>query len=55
MKALLPNFEVFRIKMAVVHWIEIPPGYMTATTLYGLGWIAFLLMLAELSFSRRDL
>ena len=54
-KALLPNFEVFHLKMAVVHWIEIPPGYLGASTLYGLGWIGFLLLLTEFSFSKKDL
>ena len=55
LKALLPNFEVFRIKMAVVHWIELPPYYMGAITLYAVGWILLLLLLAEISFSRKDL
>jgi ABC-type transport system involved in multi-copper enzyme maturation permease subunit len=54
-KGLMPNFEVFHLKMAVVHWIEIPPHYLQAVTLYGLGWIAFLLLLTEFSFSKKDL
>ena len=55
MKALLPNFQVFHIKMAVVHWIELPAYYMGAISLYALGWILLLLLLTELSFSKKDL
>lgn len=54
-KGLLPNFEVFHIKMAVVHWLPLTASYMAAITCYALGWVVLLLLLTEFSFSRKDL
>ncbi|CAN0413666.1 unnamed protein product, partial [Phaeothamnion confervicola] len=54
-KSLLPNFEVFHIKMAVVHWLPLTASYMAAITCYAFGWVVLLLLLTEFSFSRKDL
>ena len=54
-KGLLPNFQVFHIKAAVVHWIELPNFYMTSVTFYAAGWVLLLMLLAELSFSKKNL
>lgn len=54
-KGLLPNFEVFHIKAAVVHSIDLPAGFVITMIAYGLGWIIFLLSLAVSELEKRDL
>lgn len=54
-KTVLPHFDIFRIKNAVVHGLSLEPGYMAAMTQYGAAWVLLFLLLAERSFGRRDL
>ncbi len=51
---VLPNFSAFDIKTQVVHGIAVPWSYVGITTLYGLVYIALLLVGAAVIFSRRD-
>ncbi len=54
-KLFMPHFEFFQIKDAVAHNDVIQPGFLVATVPYALGWIALYLVLAGLSFERKDL
>lgn len=51
---LLPNLAPFDVKAAVVHAQPVTLEYMALTTGYGLTYIAALLVLAVLVFTRRD-
>ena len=51
---VLPDFARFDVKLAVVHGIPVTAGYMTASALYALAYIAALLLGAMAIFSRRD-
>jgi ABC-type transport system involved in multi-copper enzyme maturation permease subunit len=51
---LLPNLAPFDVKLEAVHARPIELGYMALTTAYGVVYIAALLFLASLLFSRRD-
>jgi hypothetical protein len=51
---VLPNFSAFDIKAQVVHGQPVSLGYVGLTTLYGLTYLAFLLVAAVTIFSRRD-
>ena len=51
---LLPNFAAFDIKTEVVHALPISPGYLGLTALYGIVYIALLLIASVMIFSRRD-
>ncbi len=51
---VLPNFAPFDVKAAVVHAQPVTFEYMALTTGYGLLYIAALLVLAVLVFTRRD-
>jgi ABC-type transport system involved in multi-copper enzyme maturation permease subunit len=55
LQGLLPNFQVFQVKIAIVHYLDLPEYYMTAITFYALGWVLLLMLLGELSFSKKDL
>lgn len=55
LKALMPHFDVFRIKNAIVHAQPLDPAYVAAMGVYAAAWCALFLILAEWSFSRRDL
>jgi Cu-processing system permease protein len=50
----LPNFAAFDIKAQVVHGQAVAPGYVVVTALYGLTYLAFVLLAAITVFSRRD-
>ena len=52
---VLPDLSAFDIKTEVVHGLAVPPGFVAMTTAYGLTYIAVLLLLATVVFSRRDL
>jgi Cu-processing system permease protein len=52
---VLPNLEHFNIRTAVVYGIGLPSGYVGFALLYGLCYLAALLMLSGAIFSRRDL
>ena len=51
---LLPDLSAFDIKTHVVHGLAVPLGYVAAQTAYGLSYIAMLLIVAIVIFSRRD-
>jgi ABC-type transport system involved in multi-copper enzyme maturation permease subunit len=51
---LLPDFAAFDVKMEVVHGLPVSAGYMATTVLYGLAYVAALLVMSVLIFSRRD-
>jgi len=51
---LLPDLSAFDIKTNVVHGLAVPLGYVAAQTAYGLSYIAMLLIVAIVIFSRRD-
>ena len=51
---VLPNFAAFDVKSQVVHAQAVPASYLGLTALYGLTYIALVLVAASLIFSRRD-
>ncbi|NDD30356.1 MAG: hypothetical protein EB084_19020 [Proteobacteria bacterium] len=55
MKALLPHFEVFHVKNAVVHHDFVTSAYMAAIVGYGVIWVIFAQLLGETAFERRNL
>ena len=50
----LPGFSAFDVKLQVVHGLAVPWPYVGGTVLYGLTYIAVLLVAAMAIFSRRD-
>jgi ABC-type transport system involved in multi-copper enzyme maturation permease subunit len=51
---LLPNLAPFDVKSQVVHAMPVPAGYIALTLLYGVVYVAVLLTMAVMIFSRRD-
>jgi ABC-type transport system involved in multi-copper enzyme maturation permease subunit len=51
---VIPDFSAFDVKTEVVHGLPVSIGYLAATTGYGLAYIAGLLVVSMLIFSRRD-
>jgi ABC-type transport system involved in multi-copper enzyme maturation permease subunit len=51
---VLPNLAQFDVKSDVVHGVHVPAGYIAMTATYAAVYIAMLLALASLIFSRRD-
>ena len=51
---LLPNFGAFDVKARVVHGVAVPPGEIAWATGYGVAYIAALVLLSIVIFSRRD-
>ncbi len=51
---VLPNLSQFDIKSDVVHGVPVPIGYLMMTTAYAALYIAILLSISALVFSRRD-
>jgi len=51
---LLPAFARFDVKLAVVHGLPVPLGYIAASIAYGVAYIAALIFGAIVIFSRRD-
>ena len=51
---VVPDFSAFDIKTEVVHGLPVGAGYIAATAGYGLAYIAGLLVVSVLIFSRRD-
>jgi ABC-type transport system involved in multi-copper enzyme maturation permease subunit len=54
-KLMLPNFDFFHIKNAVIHSYVISPGYVPSATLYGFIYILLFMLLTDLLFQRKDL
>jgi ABC-type transport system involved in multi-copper enzyme maturation permease subunit len=51
---VLPNLEWFNLKGHVVHHLEVPASDLFLIVLYGLTYVAFLLLSATIIFQRRD-
>jgi ABC-type transport system involved in multi-copper enzyme maturation permease subunit len=51
---ILPNLAPFDVKAQVVHALHVPAGYVALTLLYGAAYVAVLLTMAVMIFSRRD-
>jgi len=51
---VLPDLSAFDVKTEVVHGLPVTGGYLAATTAYGLAYVAGLLLVATIIFSRRD-
>jgi ABC-type transport system involved in multi-copper enzyme maturation permease subunit len=51
---VLPNLAQFDVKSDVVHGVPVPAGYLAMTAAYAALYIAMLLAMASLIFSRRD-
>jgi hypothetical protein len=51
---VLPDLSAFDVKTQVVHGLPVPAGYLAMTALYGVCYIAALLLGAMFIFSRRD-
>jgi ABC-type transport system involved in multi-copper enzyme maturation permease subunit len=51
---VLPNLERFNLKGHVVHHLEVPASDLFLIVLYGLTYVAFLLLSATIIFQRRD-
>lgn len=54
-KRVLPNFELFDVKNAVVHGEVLHISYVFALALYAAAWSGLVLVLAGRAFERRDL
>ena len=51
---VLPDLSAFDVKTEVVHGLHVAPGFVASTAAYGLVYIAALLLVASVIFSRRD-
>jgi ABC-type transport system involved in multi-copper enzyme maturation permease subunit len=52
---LLPDLEVFNVRAAVVQGVPVPVERLALATVYGLAWVAVLLILARWVFARKEL
>jgi hypothetical protein len=51
---VVPNFAAFDVKTQVVHGELVPLSYVALTSLYGVVYVAFVLVGAVMIFARRD-
>jgi ABC-type transport system involved in multi-copper enzyme maturation permease subunit len=51
---IVPDLSAFDVKTQVVHGLPVPAGYLLFTTAYGAVYIAAILLVATVIFSRRD-
>ena len=51
---VLPDLSAFDVKTEVVHGLPVTAGYLASTAVYGVAYIAALLLVATFVFSRRD-
>ena len=51
---VVPNFAAFDVKLQAVHAQPIPLGYLALTSLYGMTYVAFVLLGGVIIFSKRD-
>jgi Cu-processing system permease protein len=54
-KLILPKFDLFNIKNAVVHGHAVAAGFIPVTCLYGVAYMVTIMMLATIVFERKDL
>jgi ABC-type transport system involved in multi-copper enzyme maturation permease subunit len=52
---LLPNLQCFNFMDAVVHHLTVPPSYLGQTAVYGVSYIAAVLIVSSMLFARREL
>ncbi len=52
---VLPNFDMFDFRLAIVHAMEIPAGQAAMATLYGLSYLAAVLALTVMVMNRKDI
>ncbi|MCL5037339.1 MAG: ABC transporter permease [Chloroflexi bacterium] len=55
LKPMLPQFDLFHIKNAVIQNYIIDPHYVPLTTLYGILYIVIIMILSALAFRRKEL
>lgn len=55
LKLILPHFEFFHVKNAVVHHDVVPNEYILALIGYGVVWLVLIQLLADFLFDRKDL
>ena len=51
---VVPNFAAFDVKLQVVHAQAVPLRYIAVTSVYGITYVAFVLLGAAIIFSKRD-
>ena len=51
---VVPNFAAFDVKLQAVHAQPIPLRYLALTSLYGITYVAFVLLAGVIIFSKRD-
>ena len=54
-KLIIPKFDCFNIKDAVVHMNALPQGYFAWATIYGLAYVIIKVMIATILFEKKDL
>ncbi|MCL4417048.1 MAG: hypothetical protein M1365_10180, partial [Actinobacteria bacterium] len=54
-KGIMPHFDYFQLKDAVVHGYQISPVYVLTVAFYGIMYLWLLLTLTYLVFARKDL
>jgi len=52
--AVIPNLDRLNVTASVVHGVALPPGYLTAAVIYGVGYAAVVVVIACLVFERRE-
>ena len=50
----LPNLECFNLKTALIHQDAVPAGYLAQVAGYGICYVAFVILIASLYFSRKE-
>lgn len=55
LKMVMPHFDLFRVKNAVVYTLPLEPAYLLSITGYALAWMLLFVLLAERVFARKDL
>lgn len=55
LKTVMPHFEYFHVKNAVVHHDFVPATFVAALAGYAIVWVIFIQLLAESSFERKNL
>jgi len=55
LKFFLPSFEFLHIKNSVVHSYIVDPNYIRGAAIYGIAYILIVMLIAEMTFERKDL
>ena len=54
-KLIVPKFDCFNIKDAVVHMNTLPQNYFAWATVYGIAYVLITVMIAAIIFEKKDL